>query len=112
MAQDRISANTNMAAVEPIHPGEHLAEILDDLGITQRRLAEAMGTPPALVGEIVGGRKSISPETAIRIGAALDMSAEFWLNLQRIHDLDAAHASVDVSAVERLATAAEGGAAL
>ena len=44
------------------------------------------------------------------------MSAEFWLNLQRIHDLDAARASVDASAVERLATAtaaeAEGGAAL
>ena len=67
-----------MAAVEPIHPGEHLAEMLDDLGITHRRLAEAMGTPPALVGEIVRGRASISPETAIKIGAALDMSAEFW----------------------------------
>lgn len=103
-----------MAAVAPIHPGEHLGEILDGLGISPRRLAEAMGTPPALVGEIVRGRVSISPETAIRIGAALDMSAEFWLNLQRIHDLDAARASVDVSAVERLssATAAEGGAAL
>ena len=101
-----------MATVEPIHPGEHLEEILDDLGISQRRLADAMGTPPALVGEIVRGRASISPETAIRIGAALDMSAEFWLNLQRIHDLDAARASVDASAVERLATAAEGSAAL
>ena len=101
-----------MAAVEPIHPGEHLADMLDDLGISPRRLAEAMGTPPALVGEIVRGRASISPETAIRIGAALDMSAEFWLNLQRIHDLDAARASVDASAVERLAAAAEGGAAL
>ena len=96
-----------MAAVEPIHPGEHLAEMLVDLGITHRRLAEAMGTPPALVGAIVGGRASISPETAIKIGAALDMSAEFWLNLQRIHDLDAARASVDASAVERLSTATE-----
>jgi len=101
-----------VATVEPIHPGEHLAEMLDDLGISHRRLAEAMGTPPALVGKIVRGRASISPETAIRIGAALDMSAEFWLNLQRIHDLDAARTSVDASAVERLATAAEGGAAL
>ena len=103
-----------MATVEPIHPGEHLEEILDDLGISQHRLADAMGTPPTLVGEIVRGRASISPETAIKIGAALDMSAEFWLNLQRIHDLDEARASVDVSAVERLsiATAAEGGAAL
>ena len=96
-----------MATIEPIHPGEHLKEILDDLGITHRRLAEAMGTPPALVGAIVRGRASISPETAIKIGAALDMSAEFWLNLQRIHDLDAVRALVDVSAVERLATAAE-----
>ena len=103
-----------MAAIDPIHPGEHLEEMLDDLGISPRRLAEAMGSPPALVGDIVRGRASISPETAIKIGAALDMSAEFWLNLQRIHDLDAARASVDVSAVERLstATAPNGGAAL
>ena len=107
MAQVRISSNTNMAAIEPIHPGEHLKEMLDDLRISPRRLAEAMGTPPALVSEIVRGRKSISPETAIKIGAALDMSAEFWLNLQRIHDLDAARASVDASAVERISTAAE-----
>ena len=104
-----------MAAIEPIHPGEHLEEMLDDLGISPRRLAEAMGSPPALVGDIVRGRASISAET-VKIGAALDMSAEFWLNLQRIHDLDAARASVDVSAVERLstatATAPKGGAAL
>ena len=112
MAQDRIDAGASVATVEPIHPGEHLAEILDDLGISPRRLADAMGTPPALVGEIVRGRASISPETAIKIGAALDMSAEFWLNLQRVHDLDAARASVDAGAVERLATATEGGAAL
>ena len=96
-----------MAAVEPIHPGEHLKETLDDLGISHSRLADAMGIPPALVCEIIRGRKSISPETAIRIGAALDMSAEFWLNLQRIHDLDAARALVDAGAVERIATATE-----
>lgn len=96
-----------MATVEPIHPGDHLKEMLNELGISQRRLADAMGTPPALVCEIIRGRASISPETAIKIGAALDMSAEFWLNIQRIHDLDAARASVDASAVERLATAAE-----
>ena len=96
-----------MTAIEPIHPGEHIEEMLNDLGISHHRLADAMGTPPALVGEIVRGRASISPETAIKIGAALDMSAEFWLNLQRIHDLDAARASVDANAVERLATATE-----
>ena len=101
MTQVQINGETSVATIEPIHPGEHLKEMLDDLGITQRRLADAIGTPPALVGEIIRGRKSISPETAIRIGAALDMSAEFWLNLQRIHDLDAARASVDAGAVER-----------
>ena len=96
-----------MTATEPIHPGEHLKEMLDDLGISHRRLADAMGTPPALVCEIIRGRASISPETAIKIGAALDMSVEFWLNIQRIHDLDAARSSVDASAVERISTAAE-----
>ena len=91
-----------MTTVVPIHPGEHLAEILDELGITQYRLAKAIGTPPRRVNEIVRGNRSITADTALRIGKALDTTPEYWLNLQRMYDLDVARAATDVSAIEPL----------
>lgn len=94
-----------MTDINPIHPGEHLAEILDELGISQYRLAKAIGTPPRRINEIVHGRRSITADTALRIGQALGMTPEFWLNLQSLYDLDLVRASADVSAIEPLVTA-------
>ena len=91
-----------MTAAEPIHPGEHLAEMLDELGISQYRLAAVIGVPPIRISEIVRRRRSITADTALRVGRALGMSPEFWLNLQRMYDLDVARASFDASAIEPL----------
>ena len=91
-----------MTTVVPIHPGEHLAEILEELGITQYRLAKTIGAPPRRINEIVRGNRSITADTALRIGKALDMTPEYWLNLQRMYDLDVARAATDVSAIEPL----------
>ena len=88
-----------------IHPGEHLAEYLDELGISQYRLAKATGVPPRRVNEIVHGRRAITADTALRLGQALRMTPEFWLNLQRIHDLDRARAEADLPAIEPLVAA-------
>ena len=85
-----------------IHPGEHLAEILDELGISQYRLAKTIGVPPIRINEIVHCRRSITADTALRIGQALGMTPEFWLNLQRMYDLDLARASTDISTIEPL----------
>ena len=87
---------------DPIHPGEHLAEILEELGISQYRLAKAIGAPPIRVNEIVRCKRAITADTALRIGRALGMTPEFWLNLQRMYDLDRARATTDVSQVEQL----------
>ncbi len=86
----------------PIHPGEHLAEILEELGISQYRLAKVIGVPPIRINEIVRRRRSITADTALRIGQALGMTPEFWLNLQRMYDLDVARASTDTHAIEPL----------
>ena len=51
----------------PIHPGEHLAEILAELGISQYRLAKAIGVAPRRINEIVHGRRSRTADTALRI---------------------------------------------
>ena len=91
-----------MAAITPIHPGEHLAEILDELGISQYRLAKAIGVPPIRISEIVRRRRSITADTALRVGTALGMTPEFWLNLQRMYDLEIARTSTDTSRIEPL----------
>ena len=89
-----------MRTPEPIHPGAHLAEIIEELGITPYRLAKAIGVPQMRIHEIVHRRRSITADTALRIGRALGMTPDFWLNLQRMYDLDVARAKTDVSAIE------------
>ncbi len=91
-----------MSEEGPIHPGEHLADILRDLGVSQRRLADASGVPPFRISRIVRGRRAITADTALRIGRALRMTPDFWLNLQHMHDLEAARAATDVSAIAPL----------
>ena len=92
-----------MTTATPIHPGEHLAEILEELGISRYRLAKAIGVPPIRINDIVHCRRSVTADTALRIGKALGMTPEFWLNLQRMYDLDLARASTD--AIEPLVEA-------
>ncbi len=91
-----------MNAPEPIHPGEHLAEFLDELGISQYRLAKTIGVPPIRINAIIKRRRSITADTALRIGRALGTTPDYWLNLQRMYDLDLARATTDVSGVEPL----------
>ena len=91
-----------MTSASPIHPGEHLAEILEGLGISQYRLAKTIGVPPIRINDIVHCRRSITADTALRIGQALGMTPEFWLNLQRMYDLDVARVSTDTSAIQPL----------
>ena len=94
-----------MDIATPIHPGEHLAEILSELNVSQYRFAKTIGVPPRRINEIVQGKRSITADTALRIGKALDMTAESWLNLQRIYDLDMARQSTDTDDIEPLVSA-------
>ena len=91
-----------MNIATPIHPGEHLAEILDELNVSQYRLAKTIGVPPRRINEIVQGKRSITADTALRIGKALGMTAESWLNLQRIYDLDIARESTNTDEIQPL----------
>lgn len=91
-----------MTDAGPIHPGEHLADILQDLGVSQYRLAKAIGVPPVRISQIVRGKRAVTADTALRIGQALRMTPDFWLNLQRMHDLEAARAATDVTAIAPL----------
>ena len=91
-----------MKASSPIHPGEQLAEMLAELEITPYRLAKATGVPPIRIHDVVHCRRSITADTALRVGQALGMTPEFWLNLQRMYDLEVARGSTDTSSIEVL----------
>ena len=73
----------------PIHPGEILMEeFLEPMGISQYRLAKNISVPPRRINEIVHGKRSITADTALRLGRFFGMSPQFWLNLQTRHDLE------------------------
>lgn len=75
----------------PIHPGEILlAEFLEPMGISQYRLAKDTGVTPRRINEIVHGRRSITADTALRLGRFFSMEAQFWLNLQTHYDMEVA----------------------
>ena len=79
-----------------------MAKVMRELGITQYRLAKTIGVPQVRIHGIVHCRRSITADTTLRIGKALGMTPDFWLNLQRMYDLDVARATTDVSAIESL----------
>ena len=75
----------------PIHPGEILMEeFLGPMGISQYRLAKDISVPPRRINEIVHGKRSITADTALRLGRFFGMSPQFWLNLQTRYDLEMA----------------------
>ena len=71
-----------------IHPGEILlTEFMEPLGLTAYRLAKALDIPAPRIGDIVRGKRSISADTALRLGIYFGLPAQFWLNLQNEYDL-------------------------
>jgi addiction module HigA family antidote len=73
------------------HPGEMLLkEFLEPLGMSQNALAMKIRVPATRIGDIVHGRRAITPETALRLARFFGNSAEFWLNLQQMFDLSKA----------------------
>ena len=73
----------------PIHPGEILQlEYLEPLGVTQHRVAVAIGVPPRRINEIVHGKRGITADTALRLARYFGTSERFWLNLQSRYELE------------------------
>lgn len=69
------------------HPGVFLGDELEERELTQRELASLMGRPQQVVSEIVRGKRSITPETALQLERALGMRAVVWMDLQSAYDL-------------------------
>ena len=72
---------------DPIHPGETLREDLDALGMSAAELARRIEVPVNRITETLNGRRSITGDTALRLGRFFGTSGEFWLNLQKLYEL-------------------------
>lgn len=90
-----------------IHPGEFLRETLEELGLTQATLADAIGVSPMRVSHLLRGDRPVTAELALRLGRALGQTPQYWLNLQTTYDLKVAQAEMkgELLAVRKLAAA-------
>ena len=95
----------------PIHPGKILMEeFLEPMGISQYRLAKDISVSPRRINEIVHEKRSITADTALRLGRFFGMSPQFWLNLQNRYDLETTEDLIgkrldnEVNALQREAT--------
>ena len=70
-----------------IHPGEHLAEQLQALDMSAAELARRLKVPTNRITEILNGQRSVTGDTALRLGHFFGTSPEFWLNLQKLYEL-------------------------
>ncbi len=70
-----------------IHPGEHLAEQLEELGMSAAALARQIKVPTNRITEILNGQRAVTGDTALRLGHFFGISAEFWMNLQKLYEL-------------------------
>ncbi|MCC5977469.1 MAG: HigA family addiction module antidote protein [Salinarimonas sp.] len=86
-----------------VHPGAILREELDEAGVSPTALARAIAAPPNRISQIIAGKRSVSGDTALRLGHWFGTGAPFWLNLQMQYDLAVAEreAGAEIAALPR-----------
>ncbi len=78
----------------PIHPGEILADELDEIGLKASHLAQAIGVEANRVSQIINGKRAITADTSLRLGKYFGQSEGFWLDLQKQYELDLARQEI------------------
>jgi len=91
----------------PIHPGEFLREMLEELGLSQAQFARAIGVSAMRVSHVVNGSRPVTAELALLFARAFEQSPQYWLNLQAAYDLKVTEAAMgkQLKAVSALAHA-------
>ncbi len=78
----------------PIHPGEILADELEELDLSAAELARLIDVPANRVSQIIAGKRNITADTALRLGRYFGTSPDLWMNLQKTYELDIARAEI------------------
>ena len=85
----------------PIHPGEILGDELQETGLTAKKLADLIEVPSNRLYQLLAGKRSMTADTALRLGQYFSMSPGFWMNLQTAYELDLARQQ-NGAAIERI----------
>lgn len=85
----------------PIHPGEILADELEEIALTAKKLADTLGVPPNRLYQILAGKRNLTADTALRLSRYFGTSADFWMNLQSAYELDLARLRIG-NAIQRI----------
>lgn len=89
-----------------VHPGQVLKDELKERNVTPTALARQINVPPNRIGQIIAGKRSITGDTALRLGRWFGTNPQFWLNLQAHYDLVMADRKAG-EAIRQLPTAAQ-----
>ena len=76
------------ARIAPVHPGEYLKELLEELELSQYRLAQDIGVAPMRISHVIRRQRPVTAELALRLGRYFGQSPRYWLNLQSRYDMD------------------------
>jgi len=80
----------NKRRISPVHPGVYLKELLDELKLSQYRLARELGVPAMRINHVVNGKRPVTAELALRLGRYFGQNPRYWTNLQSRYDMDIA----------------------
>lgn len=83
------------SGLPPVHPGEYLRELITELGVSQARLARAIGVSPMRISHVVNGSRPVTAELALLFGRVFGQTPQYWLNLQADYDLKLAERDLD-----------------
>ena len=76
--------------ISPVHPGAYLKELLDELAVSQYRLAKDISVHAMRINYVVNGKRPVNAELALRLGKYFGQNPRYWLNLQSRYDMDVA----------------------
>lgn len=88
--------------IAPIHPGAYLKELLEELDVSQYRLAKDIGVPAMRINYVVNGKRPVNAELALRLGRYFGQNPRYWLNLQSRYDMDIAEDTLSDQVAEQV----------
>ena len=92
----------NKNSIPPVHPGAYLKELLDELELSQYRLAKDIGVPAMRVNYIINGKRPVNAELALRLGRYFGQNPRYWLNLQSRYDMDLVEDTLSVQVEQQV----------
>ncbi len=88
--------------IPPVHPGAYLKELLDELELSQYRLAKDVGVPAMRINYVINGKRPVNAELALRLGRYFGQNPRYWLNLQSRYDMDLAEDTLSVQVEQQV----------